>query len=69
MSVTISLYKRCSVRLYIQLFVGEFISYLCYLYLYAYSVVHYILCYIFALCVIDSYFFATPKLDRTVPLL
>ena len=44
MSATISTYKRCSVRLYLQLFVRNFMSYLRYLSLLAYSGVQYILC-------------------------
>jgi hypothetical protein len=46
MSVTISAYKRCSVRLYPQSFVGGFVSYLQYLYWFAYSGVQHIsLCF------------------------
>ena len=41
--------KRCSVRLYIQLFVGELMSYLRYLYLLVHSGVQHILCCIFLL--------------------
>ena len=48
MSVTISALKRCSVRLYIQLFVVGFMSYLCYLCLFAHSgVQHVVLCFCF----------------------
>jgi len=41
--------KRCSVRLYLQLCVGGVMSYLRYLCLFTYSVVHHILCCVFAL--------------------
>ena len=41
--------KRCSVRLYLQLFVGGIMSYLRYLYLFACSGVQHILCYVFVL--------------------
>ena len=44
MSVTISSYKRCSVRLYLPLFVGWLMSYLRYLCLFANSGVQHILC-------------------------
>jgi len=50
-SVTISAYKQCSVRLYLQLFVGGIVAYLCYLCLLAYSGVQHILC-----CVFDLFF-------------
>jgi hypothetical protein len=43
MTVTRPAYKRCSVRVYLQLFVGGLMSYLCYLCLFAYGVQH-ILC-------------------------
>jgi hypothetical protein len=39
----------CSIRLYLQLFVGWFMSYLRYLYLFAHSVVQNILCCVFVL--------------------
>jgi len=47
--------KRCSVHLYLQLFVGVLMSYLSYLCLFAYSGVQHILCcvfvlFVFALC-------------------
>ena len=43
--------KRCSVRLYRQLFVGGFMSFLRYLYLFAYSgVLHILCCVFFFLC-------------------
>ena len=48
-SVTITALKRCSVRLYLQLFVGGIISYLRYLCLFGYSGVQHILCCIFVL--------------------
>jgi hypothetical protein len=51
MSVTISGKKRCSVRLYIQLFVGGFMFYLRYLYLFVHSGVQHILCCVFVLFV------------------
>jgi hypothetical protein len=51
MSVTISTWKQCSVRLYLQLFVVGLISYLCYLCLLAHSGVQHILC-----CVFDLFF-------------
>ena len=49
MSVTISVYNRCSVRLYLQLFIGGSMSYLRSLCLFAHSVVQPILCCDFAL--------------------
>jgi ABC-type Co2+ transport system permease subunit len=56
MSVTISLYKRCSVLLYLQLFVGGFISYLRYLCLFAHSGVQHIYVYwvVFLFCFCPS---------------
>ena len=42
--VTISAYKRCWVRLYLQLFVGWLMSYLRYLCLFFYSGVQHLLC-------------------------
>ena len=46
MSVTIAAQKRCSVRVYLQLFVGGLMSYLRYLCLFAFSGVQYIvLCF------------------------
>ena len=53
MSVTISTLKRCSVHLYLQLFVGWFMSYLCYLCLFVNCGVQHILCcvlFFFTLC-------------------
>ena len=47
--VTISSYKRYSVRLYVQLFVGGRISYLRYSCLFAYSGLQYIQCCVFVL--------------------
>ena len=47
MSVTICTCKRCSVRLYLQLFVVGLMSYLRYLCLFSYSGVQHILCYVF----------------------
>ena len=47
-AVTISAYKWCSFRLYLQLFVGRLLSY-CYLCLVAYIGVQHILCCVFAL--------------------
>jgi hypothetical protein len=44
-------YKWCSVRLYLQLFVRELMSYLRYLCLFAHSSVQHILCYVFVLLV------------------
>ena len=44
MSLIISAYKLCSVRLYPQLFAGGFMSYLLYVCLFAYSGVQDILC-------------------------
>ena len=44
--------KRCSVRLYLQLFVGELMSYLHYLCLFVYSGVQHILFCVFVLFVI-----------------
>ena len=49
MSVTISTLTRCSVHLYFQLFVGGFISYLRYLYLFRYGGLQHMLCCVFAL--------------------
>ena len=49
MSVTISAQKRCSVRLYLQLFLGEIMCYLRYLCLLANSGVQHILCCIFVM--------------------
>ena len=49
MSVAISAWRRCSVRLYFQLFVGVFMSYLRYLCLLAYSGFQHILCCVFVL--------------------
>ena len=49
MSVTISAYKSCSVRLYLQLFVRELMSYLPYLCLFDHSSVQSILCCVFVL--------------------
>ena len=46
-SVIISAYKQCSVRIYLQLFVGGIMSYLHYLCLLAYSGVQHILCCMF----------------------
>ena len=47
MFVTISAYKLCSVRLYLQLFVGGLMSYLCYLCLPTYNGVQHIFCFAF----------------------
>jgi hypothetical protein len=47
--VTISTYNRCSVRLFLQLFVWKVMSYLHYLCLFAYSCVQHILCCVFAI--------------------
>jgi hypothetical protein len=49
MSVTISTLKLCSVRLYLELFVGVPMSYLHYLYLFVYISVQHILCCVFVL--------------------
>ena len=49
MSVTISAWILCSVRLYLQLFLGGRMSYLCYLCLFSHSGVQHILCFVFAL--------------------
>jgi len=49
MSVTISVYNRCSVHLYLQLFVGGLMSYLRYLCLSAYCGLQHILCCVFVL--------------------
>ena len=59
MSVMISTYKWCSVRLYLQLFVGRLVSSLRYLCLFAHSDVK--LCcvfvlFLFVLCTLCSYF-------------
>ena len=43
----ISALKRCSVRLYLHLFVGRLMSYLCYLCLFPHSDVGHILCCVF----------------------
>ena len=49
MSVTESAYNRCSVRLYLQLFVGGLMSYLCYVSFFAYLCcsTHIVLCFCF----------------------
>ena len=47
--------KRCSVRLYLQLFVGVFVSYLRYLCLSTYSGVQHILCCVVFLFCVSSY--------------
>jgi hypothetical protein len=57
MSITISAYKRCSVRLYLQLFEGGLMSYLLYLCLFAHGGAQHLLCnvfvlFVFALCVL-----------------
>ena len=57
MSSTISVYKRCSVLFYLQLFVGGLMSYLRYLCLFANHGVQHILCcdfvlLVFALCLV-----------------
>jgi hypothetical protein len=52
MSVTISTLKRCSVRLYLHLFVGGLMSYLSYLCSLTYSGIQHILC-----CVLVWFFF------------
>jgi hypothetical protein len=57
------LYKRCSVRLYLQLFVGGLLSYLRYLCLFVFSVVPHILCCVFAL-----YFFVLKTKQRKYTL-
>ena len=49
MSVTISAYKRCSIRLHLQVFVGRLMYYLRYLCLFACSGVQQILCCVFVL--------------------
>jgi hypothetical protein len=49
MSVTISAWKRCSIRLNLELFVEGLMSYLRYLCLFPYSGVQHILCCVFAL--------------------
>jgi hypothetical protein len=49
LSITISAYKRCSVRLYHQLFVGWCMSYSRDLCLFAHSGVQHILCFVFVL--------------------
>jgi hypothetical protein len=58
MSVTISALKRCSVRLYFQLFIGALLSYFCYLYLFVivsntYCVVFCVVL-VFVLCLVCS---------------
>ena len=45
----VSVVLSCSVRLYLQLFIGECVYYLRYLYLLAHSGVQHILCCVFAL--------------------
>ena len=47
MSVTTSPYKRCLVGFSLQLFIGGLMSYLCYLFLFAYRGVQHILCCVF----------------------
>jgi len=51
MYVTISTYNRCSVRLYLRLLLGELLSYLRYLCLFAHCCVQHILCCVFVLSV------------------
>ena len=53
----------CSVRFYLQLFVGGLISYLRYLCLFAYSDVQHILCYVFSF----SFVFVCLRLVSCVP--
>ena len=53
--VVMSAYKRCSVRLYLQLFVEWLISYLCCLCLFAHSGIQHILCCVFVLFVFVMY--------------
>ena len=65
MSVTITAYKRCSVRLYLQLFVGGRMSYLRYLCLLTYSGVQLKLCcgfvlFSFVLCILWIVIFRLP---------
>ena len=43
MPATIFAYKLCSVRIYLQLFIGGFMSYLSYLCLFVHSGIHHIL--------------------------
>jgi hypothetical protein len=57
MYAALSAYKRCSVCLFLQLFVEGLVSYLYYLCLFAYSGVQLILCcgfvlFVFALCIV-----------------
>jgi hypothetical protein len=59
MSSTISELNWCSVRHYLQLFVGGLISYLRYLCLFAYSDIQHILCCVF---VLFSFVFVYPML-------
>ena len=69
MSVTISAYKRCSVRLYLQLFVGWLMSYLCYVCcLYLYCVVL-LLGFFFVLLPVslDCPFLISPSVFTNVP--
>jgi hypothetical protein len=49
LSITISTLKRCSVRLYHQLFVGGCMSYSCDLCLFTHSGIQHILCFVFVL--------------------
>ena len=69
MIITISAYKRCSARLFLQLFVGLFVSYLCYLYMFSYSGVQHIL---FSVFVFSSswivHFFLAPSVFSKVYL-
>jgi hypothetical protein len=55
MSVVISARKRCSVRLYLRLFVGGRMSSLRYFCLFAYSGVQHIYCIVFLFCFSLSY--------------
>ena len=66
-SVTISAWKWCSVRLYLQLFEGELMSYLRYLCLFVCNDVQHILCCVFLRIVypmlpvsLDFHFFVFP---------
>ena len=55
MSVVVSVRNRCLVRLCLQLFVGGLMSYLCYLFLFAWGGVQHILCWVFVCFVFPSF--------------
>jgi hypothetical protein len=67
LSITISAYKRCSVHLYHQLFVGWCMSYSRDLYLFTHSGVQHILCFVFVLFSSSCDFCFRSSLTSCVP--